>query len=325
MLRPTASRPLCLAVKPYLGLKTKLLLMSVAGLYMCSALSDQRTGLSFTVAAGPRQRSHSSVRVTQEYWPYFAISHSRLLQPGWTDSRIYIPQKQHTISILSYFTTDGQSVKLIWHIYKPSLYLTGNTLRLCYRVQPVNAVRGKVLLLPQNLPGGTKESYRISEPLKSVPRPVRQTCCYLPVVPLCCGVVKPGPLSERVTTVLGLAHSSPLIHQCPHASHPASALAIGPHFLPILQGETISLAVPATACAVSRRVRVTSLRTKCGVSFQWHLSSSVAKQEELSRVLCSLLEVDRRFGGSCRLHVPPKLQLVFNRLHNNLCENLQSY
>jgi hypothetical protein len=32
---------------------------TVAGLLMWGALSDERTGLSFTIAAGPRQRSHS--------------------------------------------------------------------------------------------------------------------------------------------------------------------------------------------------------------------------------------------------------------------------
>jgi hypothetical protein len=32
---------------------------TVAGLLMWGALSDERTGLSFTIAAGARQRSHS--------------------------------------------------------------------------------------------------------------------------------------------------------------------------------------------------------------------------------------------------------------------------
>jgi hypothetical protein len=36
---------------------------TLAGLLMWCALSDERTGLSFTTAAGPRQRSHSRVRV----------------------------------------------------------------------------------------------------------------------------------------------------------------------------------------------------------------------------------------------------------------------
>jgi hypothetical protein len=35
---------------------------TVAGLFMWGALSDERTGLSFITAAGPRQRSHSRVR-----------------------------------------------------------------------------------------------------------------------------------------------------------------------------------------------------------------------------------------------------------------------
>jgi hypothetical protein len=37
--------------------------LTVAGLLIWSALSDERTGLSFTIAAGPRQRSHFQVRV----------------------------------------------------------------------------------------------------------------------------------------------------------------------------------------------------------------------------------------------------------------------
>jgi hypothetical protein len=36
---------------------------TVAGLLMWGALSDERTDLSFTIASGPRQRSHFRVRV----------------------------------------------------------------------------------------------------------------------------------------------------------------------------------------------------------------------------------------------------------------------
>jgi hypothetical protein len=40
--------------------------------------SDQRTGLSFVYAAGPRQRSLSWVRVTWDSRPYFTVSDLRL-------------------------------------------------------------------------------------------------------------------------------------------------------------------------------------------------------------------------------------------------------
>jgi hypothetical protein len=36
---------------------------TVAGLLLWGALSDERTGLSFTIAPGPRQRSHLRVRI----------------------------------------------------------------------------------------------------------------------------------------------------------------------------------------------------------------------------------------------------------------------
>jgi hypothetical protein len=53
----------------------------VAGFLMWGALSDERMCLSFTIATGPRQRSHSWVWVSRDSWPYFTLSGSRLHQP----------------------------------------------------------------------------------------------------------------------------------------------------------------------------------------------------------------------------------------------------
>jgi hypothetical protein len=47
---------------------------TVAGLLMWGAFSDDRTGLSFTIAAGPSQRSHSRVRAPWDARPYFTVS-----------------------------------------------------------------------------------------------------------------------------------------------------------------------------------------------------------------------------------------------------------
>jgi hypothetical protein len=100
-------------------------------------------GLSFTIAAGPRQRSHSPVRVQWDSWPYLLsqIRHSpNLEEPG---PHIYIPQKQGGPVIRPgnrfpfrrllrlagirwrysnpppcsepYITTDGQSANLSWN------------------------------------------------------------------------------------------------------------------------------------------------------------------------------------------------------------------
>jgi hypothetical protein len=49
-----------------------------AGLLMWGALSNEGTGLSFTIAAGPHQRNHSRVRVPWESRPYFIVSDSIL-------------------------------------------------------------------------------------------------------------------------------------------------------------------------------------------------------------------------------------------------------
>jgi hypothetical protein len=51
-------------------------------------------GLSFTIAVGPRQCSHSQVRVPQDSWPHLTIPESTLSQPGGPGPRIYMPQEQ---------------------------------------------------------------------------------------------------------------------------------------------------------------------------------------------------------------------------------------
>jgi hypothetical protein len=50
-------------------------------------------GPSFTIAAGPRQRSHFRVRVPRYSWPYFTVSDSRLPQSGGPGPRMYIPPR----------------------------------------------------------------------------------------------------------------------------------------------------------------------------------------------------------------------------------------
>jgi hypothetical protein len=71
---------------------------TVAGLFIWEALSDERTGLSFTFVAGPRQRSHFRVRVPWDSWPYFILSYDsqgyggsirhRLHTRSWDSGRI---------------------------------------------------------------------------------------------------------------------------------------------------------------------------------------------------------------------------------------------
>jgi hypothetical protein len=51
--------------------------------------SDEKTGLLFTTATGPRQWGHSPVRVPWDSWP-----HSRHPQPGGPGPRNNIPQEQ---------------------------------------------------------------------------------------------------------------------------------------------------------------------------------------------------------------------------------------
>jgi hypothetical protein len=50
---------------------------TVAGMLIWGALSDERMGLSFITAAGPRQHSHSRARVPWDSRPYFTAPDSR--------------------------------------------------------------------------------------------------------------------------------------------------------------------------------------------------------------------------------------------------------
>jgi hypothetical protein len=80
MLRPTVSSPVCLGIKHPSGALRQdfYYCQTVAGLLMSGALSDERTSLSFSIAAGARQRSHFWVQVLWDSQPYFTVSHSRL-------------------------------------------------------------------------------------------------------------------------------------------------------------------------------------------------------------------------------------------------------
>jgi hypothetical protein len=50
--------------------------------------------LSFTIAAGRRQRSQSQAGVPWDSQPYFTLSDSRLPQPGRAGPSVYIPEEQ---------------------------------------------------------------------------------------------------------------------------------------------------------------------------------------------------------------------------------------
>jgi hypothetical protein len=64
---------------PFWGLRPDLYYcLKVAGLLILGALSNERTGLLFTIAAGSRQRSHFRVRIPYDSWPYFTVSYLRL-------------------------------------------------------------------------------------------------------------------------------------------------------------------------------------------------------------------------------------------------------
>jgi hypothetical protein len=85
MLRPTVSRPVLSWNKaPIWGVRPDCYYCQrVANFLMWGAISDERTNLSFTIVAGPPQRSHSRVRVLLELATIFYDSqgYGRGIQP----------------------------------------------------------------------------------------------------------------------------------------------------------------------------------------------------------------------------------------------------
>jgi hypothetical protein len=66
---------------------------------MLDSLSDERTGLSFTIFAGLRRCSHSRARVPRDPWPYFTVSDSRLPQTWRDRSPIYTPTRNRVAQL----------------------------------------------------------------------------------------------------------------------------------------------------------------------------------------------------------------------------------
>lgn len=61
MLRSTIRRPVGPAVQPSCGAQDQVLVLELQCFLILGALPDEGTDLSFLVAAGPRQQSHSTV------------------------------------------------------------------------------------------------------------------------------------------------------------------------------------------------------------------------------------------------------------------------
>jgi hypothetical protein len=103
MLRPTASRPVCLGIK-HPSRAYDQISITVRQLRVCwcgaLSLSDESTGLSFTTAADPRQCSHSLMRIPLDSCPYFTVADLRLPSELFFITTLHGPRRKHSSSIV---------------------------------------------------------------------------------------------------------------------------------------------------------------------------------------------------------------------------------
>jgi hypothetical protein len=74
MLGPMVNRAVCLGIKHSSGAYDQIFIT----LRLLWVFSDEKTGLSFIIAAGNRQRTRSGVLVQWDLRPYFTVSDLRL-------------------------------------------------------------------------------------------------------------------------------------------------------------------------------------------------------------------------------------------------------
>jgi hypothetical protein len=88
------------------------------GMSMWGALSDERTGLPFTIAPGPRRYSHFRFRVLCYPWPYYTVSDSRLpfMSPP-TTPRVTVKVFYPTITTESYWVIAQQWTSLLTSLF----------------------------------------------------------------------------------------------------------------------------------------------------------------------------------------------------------------
>jgi hypothetical protein len=77
---------------------------SVADLLMWGVPSHERTGLPFTIARGPRQLSHSWVRVLRDSPPYFSVSDLKPTQPRGPGPRNRVAQLKVKVMLRPFVT-----------------------------------------------------------------------------------------------------------------------------------------------------------------------------------------------------------------------------
>jgi hypothetical protein len=137
MLQPTVSRSVCLGPDFHYC-------QAATSLFIWGALSVEKTGLLFTIAADPRQRRNSRVLVPWDSWPYFTLRFLLQCSSSWNLGTCRVENTAHCCTsiasvVVCLFAKELFSNGCVYQVIKKLLPNSGCCFLVCFGVTGLHA------------------------------------------------------------------------------------------------------------------------------------------------------------------------------------------